>query len=226
MPNAMRNREEIAEYVEHSAVYALNYRKYGIITAMEKEKIIESTAKLLLNVFSDKYDPWFESQLVAGGGGNSMFVNAWAKPSAKFIRIRISKEAEKRLAEHGYSSLNDIPKHFLRHNAKGADNRREAGKELHADHNPGNTKVLHLIRDKVRSYDQAISYDEKLEDLKSFIREIQTLDIITIEQDDIRTLADSKMTKSEKNMLSGEQRDILLHDSFDDLPDDTIKSVY
>jgi hypothetical protein len=196
------------------------------MATMEKEKIIESTAKLFLNVFSDKYDPWFENQLVTGGGGNSMFVNAWAKPSAKFIRIRISNEAEKRLADYGYTSLSDIPKNFLRHNAKGTEKRREAGKELHADHNPGNVKVLHLIRDRVSSYGKFMSEKKKLEDLKAFIREIQTLDIITIEQDDIRTFADSEMTKSEKNMLTREERDILLHDSFEDLPEDTIKSLY
>jgi hypothetical protein len=124
--------------------------------AGKQKKIIESTAKLFYNVFSDNYDDWLEDKLVAGGGGNSMFVNVWVYPATEFIRYRISGDAKKTLREHGYS-LEDlkngkVPPEFIRSNAKGAEKRKTAGKHLHGDHNPGNKKVLSLIRDKVRSY--------------------------------------------------------------------------
>ena len=62
---------------------------------VNSEEILESTAKLMLSVFSEDYDNRFEEMLVSGGGGNSMFVNAWQKPSKEFIRVRISSQAKK-----------------------------------------------------------------------------------------------------------------------------------
>ena len=47
--------------------------------SVDQDKILESTAKFMLNVFSGSYDERFEEMLVSGGGGNSMFVNAWQK---------------------------------------------------------------------------------------------------------------------------------------------------
>lgn len=179
-----------------------------------KEEILESTAKFFYNVFKEKYDEIFEKMLTSGGGGNSMFVNAWVKPSAYFIRKRISGEALKRIAEKGHT-LETIPHVFIRHNAKGQVNRRLAGKELHEDHNPGNVKVLSMIKDKVRSYAySSMTYDQKIKDLMEYMSGIQTLDIITIEQDDIRTYKDTSMNKSHKNTLGAKERDLLLNDTW------------
>lgn len=184
---------------------------------VNSEEILESTAKLMLGVFSEDYDNRFEEMLVSGGGGNSMFVNAWQKPSKEFIKARISAQAKKRLEEHGYT-LETMPHKFLCNNAKGVENRKRVGKELHMDHNPGNVKVLHLIRDRVRSYkNKGWSYEQQLADLKEFIRNVQTLDIITVEQDDIRTLKDENLTKKQKDMLSSKERDDLLDDDWEDL---------
>ena len=180
-------------------------------------ELLESTAKLMLHVFSADYDARFEEMLVSGGGGNSMFVNAWQKPSKEFIKTRISSQAKKRLADHGYT-LETMPHKFLCNNAKGVENRKRAGKELHMDHNPGNVTVLHLIRDRVRSYkNKGWSYEQQLADLKEFIRNVQTLDIITVEQDDVRTLKDDKFTKKQKDMMSSKERDELLGDDFEEL---------
>jgi hypothetical protein len=196
----------------------------------KQEAILRSTAKFFYNVFSDKYDDWFENKLVSGGGGNSMFVNAWVHPSAKFIRYRISSEAIKRLEEHNYSLekfvKGKVPKSFISNNAKGAANRIKAGKHIHGDHNPGNVKVLNLIRDEVRSYKRGPFCKRKnVAELMKFISNLQTLDIITVEQDDKRTYADDAMPKSEKDMLSASERDALLDDTWKPI-DPKNKSVY
>lgn len=185
------------------------------------EQILTDTAKFLLQVFSQDYGEEFERMLVAGGGGNSMFVNAWNKLSQAFVRCRISSQARQRLQDKGYNNVRnkqDIPHSFLHNNAKTVEARRRAGKELHMDHNPSNVKVLNLVKDKVRSYrNDDLSDEQKLEDFKEFIMNIQTLDIITIEQDKIRTLKDENMTKREKEMLSAQERDNLLNDTFEDI---------
>lgn len=186
------------------------------MTDADIDIIIESLAKFLLNVFSDTYDENFEKMLVSGGGGNSMFVQSWQKPSKLFVKIRISTEAKNKLLEHGYT-LETMPHVFLCHNAKGAKNRIASGKHLHMDHNPGNVKVLHLIRDRIRSYRKAMTKEEKINDLKEYIRDVQTLDIITVEQDDIRTLRDANYTKKEKDMLTSAQKDALLNDTWTEL---------
>lgn len=186
--------------------------------SITEDEMLESTAKFFYNVFSHKYNSKFERMLVSGGGGNSMFVNAWHKPSAFFVKYRISGEAIRRLSENGHH-INAIPHGFIHHNAKGAERRKNAGKNLHGDHNPGNVKVLHLIRDRVRSYDtHVMSYKQIIDDLKIFLSTIQTVDIITVEQDDKRTLSDSEMTKKQKDMLDSHGRDMLLNDTWEDMP--------
>lgn len=178
------------------------------------EQILTDTAKLFLQVFSQNYCGEFERMLVAGGGGNSMFVNAWSKPSKKFVRCRISSQARLRLQKCGHNNINnvqDIPHSFLHNNAKKIETRRRAGKELHMDHNPSNVFVLRSIRDRVCSYPPNCAYDDKLNDLVEFIRNIQTLDIITIEQDEVRT-----RTHNVENM-SAQERDRLLNDTFEDI---------
>jgi hypothetical protein len=183
----------------------------------DSEETLEDTARLFLKVFSSKYKDDFERMLVAGGGGNSMFVNAWAKPSTYFVKTRISNEAKERLQKHRHT-LKDMPKKFFRNNAKTVDKRRAAKKELHVDHNPGNVKVLHLIRDKVRSFPETNSEDENLKELKEFLRTVQTIDIITIEQDEKRTLKDEDGTysKADKAMMTAVERDALLDDDFEE----------
>lgn len=181
------------------------------------DDILDSTARFMYNVFNSKsgnYCKAFENLLMSGGGGNSMFVNCWTKPSSYFIRVRISGEAEKKLFEFGYNDINSAPHDFKHNNAKGASKRIKNGKYLHLDHNPGNVKVLQLIRDKCRSYDASLEYEEIINDFKNYLKSIQTLDWITVEQDDKRTYADSEYTKGEKNMMSHDERDALLNDTW------------
>lgn len=181
------------------------------------DNILDSTAKFLYNVFSDSYSGAFEKMLMSGGGGNSMFVNAWVKPSETFIKHRISGEAKKRLEEHGYT-IDTCPPDFYQNNAKTAEKRRSAGKQLHWDHNPGNVKVLQLIRDRVRSYaEKKMTREEKIADLKEYLLGVQTVDLITIEQDDIRTYRDEVLEKREKDMLTAAERDALLKDTWEAL---------
>lgn len=184
----------------------------------DSEDILESTAKLMLRVFSENYDARFEKMLVSGGGGNSMFVNAWQKPSKEFIKARISSQEKKRLKKYKYT-LDTMPDKFIHSDAKGAKNRKAAGKHLHMDHNPGNVVVLVLIKNRVKSYSRKWwwSKKRKIADLKDFIKDIQTLDFITVEQDDVRTRGDTKLKTSEKAMLSAKERDELLGDDFEEL---------
>lgn len=184
-----------------------------------KQKILEDTAKFMYNVFnkdSGNYSKEFEKLLLSGGGGNSMFVNCWAKPSGAFVKSRISGKAKEELAKYGYVSLWDSPHEFRYHNAKGAENRLKHGKHLHLDHNPGNVKVLSLIRERCRSYNsKEQSYEEIIIDLKKYLMTIQTLDWITVEQDDVRTLSDSNYKKKIKDMMTHEERDALLNDTWE-----------
>ena len=119
---------------------------------VNSEEILESTAKLMLRVFSEDYDARFEEMLVSGGGGNSMFVNAWQKPSKEFIKNRISSQAKKRLADYGYT-LETMPHGFVCHNAKGAQKRKANGNAkgkliaitsvMHKNSDPSAT-IIHL----------------------------------------------------------------------------------
>ena len=183
------------------------------------EKILDSTARFMFNVFnptSGNYCKEFDDLLIKGGGGNSMFVNCWSKPSSYFIKKRLSGEAKARLKENGYKSLDDAPHKFKHNNAKGAENRKKEGKELHLDHSPGNVKVLELIKEKCKQYDpEKMTYDKIIDDLKKYLLTIQTLDWITVEQDDIRTYKDKKYTKKQKDKMNHEERDALLNDKWE-----------
>ena len=183
------------------------------------EKILDSTARFMFNVFNVKsgnYCKEFDDLLMSGGGGNSMFVNCWSKPSYHFVKKRLSGEARRVLTENNYSSLDEAPHSFKCNNAKGAANRIAKGKRLHLDHNPGNVKVLELIREKCRQYDpDKQSYESIISELKDYFKSIQTLDWITVEQDDVRTYADSTHTKAEKDKMTHDERDELLNDTWE-----------
>ncbi len=116
-----------------------------------------------------------------GGGGNSMFANCWSKPSHCFVK-KISAEAKKRLKDNRFFPIDDAPSSFKHNNAKGAKNRKTKGKQLHLDHNPGNVKVLQLIREKCKTFDlDKQNYEDIIKDLKEYLKNIQTLDWITVE---------------------------------------------
>ncbi len=183
------------------------------------EKMLDSNARFMFNVFNTKsgnYCEEFDNLLMRGGGGNSMFVNCWSKPSYYFVKKRISGEAKRKLEENNYPTINDAPHSFKCNNAKGAQNRIAKGKHLHLDHNPGNVKVLELIREKCRSYDlDTTDYETIISEIKVFLSSIQTLDWITVEQDDVRTYGDNRYSKSEKDKMTHDQRDELLNDSWE-----------
>lgn len=195
----------------------------------EKQVMLHNLAELLFAVFSIKYDNEFKKLLLSGGGGNSMFINVWIKPSAHFVKMRISSQAKKILEKKGYTLDNlgeNVPKSLIKNNAKGAANRIKKGKRLHIDHNPGNVLVLELICDKVQKLKHAKgTKSEKIKKLESFLEDIQYLDIITVEQDDIRTLADDNYSKKEKDKMTLRQRDKLLADKFDYLPQDLSQKI-
>lgn len=175
--------------------------------------MLHNLAQLLFAVFSIEYEEEFKKLLLGGGGGNSMFINTWMKPSAHFVKMRISSQAKKVLTKERYQLVdlgNKVPKSLLKNNAKGAENRRKEGKLLHIDHNPGNVKVLELIYEKIQLLkNEKGTESDKIEKLKSFLKNIQYLDIITVEQDDIRTKKDPKYSKKEKDRMTRKERDLL-----------------
>ena len=120
----------------------------------------------------------------------------------------------------------NVPKSLIKNNAKGAANRIKKGKRLHIDHNPGNVLVLELICDKVQKLKQAKgTKTEKIKKLEAFLKDIQYLDIITVEQDDIRTLADNNYSKKDKDKMTLKQRDKLTSDKFECLPQELSQKV-
>ena len=183
------------------------------------DQMLDSTARFMFNVFNKKsgnYSEEFETLLMSGGGGNSMFVNCWSKPSYYFVKKRISGEAINILHEHGYKTIDDAPHGFKHNNAKGAEKRIANGKYLHLDHNPGNVKVLELIREKCREYDlETTNYETIISEIKSYLLTIQTLDWITVEQDDVRTYGDEHHSKAEKDKMTHDEKDILLNDTWE-----------
>lgn len=191
--------------------------------------MLDNLAKLLFAIFSEDYDKNFEKLLLSGGGGNSMFVNVWTKPSRYFAKIRISSQSIKTLKKHDYDKedLTDrVPKKFIKNNAKTIQKRKNNGKFLHIDHNPSNVKVLELISNKIKNLNKCFyTKKEKIEKLKNFLKNIQSLDIITVEQDHKRTNGDNKYSKKEKDKMTKKQRDFLLKDKFIVLDDTLAKQI-
>ena len=173
---------------------------------------IKSAALFFWQVFHVEYpSPVFKQELLAGGCGCSMFGQSWVFASKPFVKTRISGKARVTLEKDGYL-LDNIPHGYISTNKKGSDNRKAVGQKLHRDHSPGNREVVRLIRNKVKSYGSTSIFADNEKDLCDFIKNVQTLDIITVEQDDLRTCVDDKYTKEEKCKFNHQQRDDLLND--------------
>lgn len=191
---------------------------------IDVEKWVKNTALLFYQIFSVDYeDKAFIKKLLSGGGGNSTLCATWVHLVEFFIPHRISDKAynllkekfgEKiRLEENTVyipKTIRDKNHSMFANNAKGAENRKNAGKYLHFDHNPSNKKVLELLCNKIKSHKNDEGF---LEELTEYVNSVQTLDLITVEEDDIRTCADRNFN----GPLSSNERDELLHTTFYEL---------
>lgn len=189
---------------------------------VNKQKWIEDTALFYFRIFSGEYCDDFLNKLLKGGGGNSTLCASWYQLSPIFVPNRVSNTALKLLREKGFNliieestvkisskQINDNHGMFY-NNAKGASNRINKGKLFHFDHNPSNKKILSLLNKKVKEYMLSkISEVEILQELAEYLKTIQTVDLITVEQDDIRTSTDRAGVP-----LTNEERDALLNDSW------------
>lgn len=184
---------------------------------MKKDEWIEQAAKFYFQIFSTEYDARFINELLKGGGGNSILCGSWMKISNNFIKYRISENSLRRfdeikfpyIKEAGFVNINwsDIKnqKKLFFNNAKTIEKRKNAGKFFHFDHHPSNKKILLLLKEKVNELSKEDTSNEtKIEQFSNFIKSIQTVDLITIEQDYVRTTADLK------ELLSKGDRDSLL----------------
>lgn len=193
---------------------------------IDANKWVKNTALLFYQIFSVDYtDKVFIKKLLSGGGGNSTLCATWMQLVQFFINHRISYNAYTLLLE----KLEDGDKKYVRlenkivyinkklyrkyhylfaNNAKGAQNRISAGKYFHFDHNPSNKKVLELLNDKIKSHKDEVGF---FEELTRYISSVQTLDLITVEEDDIRTNADRN---SINGPLPSNERDALLNTIF------------
>lgn len=187
------------------------------------EKWVKNTSLLFYQIFSVDYDDEaFINKILSGGGGNSTLCSTWMHLVDNFITRRISENAYNLLI----NKLDDGDKSKVRlendtvfiskgiykkyhswfsNNAKGAENRTNAGKFFHFDHNPSNKKVLELLYTKIKAHKEEEGF---FEELTEYVGSVQKLDLITVQEDDIRTSADRK------GPLSLEKRDSLLNTKF------------
>lgn len=193
---------------------------------MSNNKWIRDTALLFYQIFSVDYeDEKFLNKLLSGGGGNSTLCSTWMHLNGSFVKYRISKAAYElllnkiaqedkskvRLEEGTVYISKTIDKDYHRlfyNNAKGAENREKAGKFFHFDHNPSNKKVLELLNSKIKNREYEVNF---LNELACYIETVQTIDLITIYEDDKRTSADRQ---SKSGPLSSVERDDLLETQF------------
>ena len=191
------------------------------------EEWIKDTALLFYQIFSPYYtDEKFNKKLVTGGGGNSTLCSTWTQLSDKFLSYRISKRAYQLLlnliSDEDRSAIvkinNDVTiskkiiydkyhKLFF-NNAKGVVNRKKNGKYFHFDHNPSNKKVLTLLKSKIKGQKGTKKF---LNELTEYVKKVQTIDLITVEEDEVRTNADSKLKDNKINAL---ERDKLIKAEF------------
>ena len=201
----------------------------------DNEKWINDTALLFYQIFSVDYeDAAFLSKLLAGGGGNSTLCSTWTHLNGRFVKYRISKDAYELLLKKLGDEAKDMirlekgtvfvnKKVYKNHakwfadNAKGAENREKAGKFFHFDHNPSNKKVLELLNKKIKEHKNE---DGFLKELAEYIKTVQTIDLITIYEDDKRTSTD---LANPDGPLSSAERDKLLGTEFYDLVDEKPK---
>lgn len=190
---------------------------------LNPEEWIKNAAIFYYQIFSSSYDELFLAELLKGGGGNSTLCGSWMKLSSKFVKYRISKTALNDLKIKGvqYSLNNDIVeiskkdikknKSMFSNDSKSTEKRELSGKFFHFDHNPSNKHILTLLNSKVKELSiVSLSQEEKIELLSDYISKIQTVDLITIKQDDMITKAD----RLNKNALSKDVRDKLLKDTW------------
>lgn len=187
---------------------------------INSQKWIEDTALFYFKIFSGSYGDNFLKKLLKGGGGNSTLCASWYQLSPVFVPKRVSGSAVKLLKEKSFDVFEDGTivrlkkkelnnKHLLfYHNAKGAQNRINIGKLFHFDHNPSNKKILSLLNDRIKDFmESQVSEQEILLDLSEYLKTIQTVDLITVEQDEIRTKADRAdypLTNIERDALLGD----------------------
>ena len=193
-----------------------------------KDEWIDATALLFYQIFSVDYkDEKFENKLLQGGGGNSTLCSTWVQLSDCFIGYRISKGAYELLIslikrpdrdlitkeENSVIVSKIILKKYnylFSSNAKGAENRKKNGQYFHFDHNPSNKKVLMLLKNKIKDNKDKEGF---LKSLSSYIKKIQTVDLIMVEEDDLRTQADLKL----QDKLDSSKRDEMIGSEFYDL---------
>ena len=195
---------------------------------MKDEKWIKDIALLFYQIFSVDYEnEKFEKKLLQGGGGNSTLCSTWTKLSDPYKKHRISKKAydmligmldsseQKLITKKGNvitipNTLYKKRQYLFSSNEKGAEKRKSKGQYFHRDHNPQNKKVLVLLMKYIKKNKDKEDYLEKI---SNYIKKIQTIDLITVEEDDIRYTADKK---SKYNLPSSE-RDKLIGSEFYDL---------
>ncbi len=193
---------------------------------IDAEKWVKNTALLFYQIFSVDYeDEVFIKKLLSGGGGNSTLCATWMQLVQFFVKHRISETAYNLLLEElddedldkirleentVYISKKIYDKYhsMFANNAKGAENRINVGKYFHFDHNPSNKKVLELLCNKIKLHKNEEGF---IEELTQYVNSVQTLDLITVEEDDIRTSADRR---NPNGPLSSDERDELLNTTF------------
>lgn len=173
----------------------------------DKLQVLEDTAKAFLGIFNPaiNYSDTFVKRMLAGGGGNSMLNNLWKNNAVIFQQRRISLQALGVIKEHGYT-FESMPVKFYRNNAKGVENRKAVGKYIHEDHSPSCKYVMKAIYEYVKTNPSLLEFME-------FLLNIQTIDYITVEQDDLRTLSDNNYSKSEKDLSDAKFRDSIINDT-------------
>lgn len=193
------------------------------------DKWFRDIALLFYQIFSVEYEnEGFIKRLLMGGGGNSTLCSTWTHLSDCFIKYRISKNAYDLLLSkldvddikfvNKKGKIVYIPAYLIEkkyhtmffNNAKGAENRKTNGKYFHFDHNPSNRKVLIKLKTEIEQHEFS---EEYLLELAEYIKKIQTVDLITVEEDDVRTYADQKS----KDKLDAAERDMLTSSEYYDL---------
>lgn len=184
------------------------------------QKWIEDTALFYFRIFSGNYGEDFLNKLLKGGGGNSTLCASWYQLSPVFVPQRISGTALALLRQKSFDIIQEQNTIRLKrkqieenhrmfyNNAKGAQNRKNAGKYFHFDHNPSNKKILSLLNDRIKDYmESQLTEQEILRDLSEYLKTIQIVDLITVEQDEVRTSADR-----DNLPLNNSERDQLIND--------------